>query len=65
MVSLGRVMDQAVNRRNFLRGSGFAPCSVHVQYVMGQVSLRVVLISPVNIIPPRLSILICHQEDEQ
>jgi hypothetical protein len=48
---------QAVSRR----WPGFAPRSVHVRLVvdkaaLGQVSLRVLLFSPVSIIPPLLHI---------
>jgi hypothetical protein len=43
---------------------------VHVGFVvdkvaMGQLSLSVLRLSPVTIIPPWLSILICHLRDEQ
>jgi hypothetical protein len=48
----------------------FAPGSVHVgsavdTVTLGQVSLRVLWLYPVSIMPPRLSILIYHLEDEQ
>jgi hypothetical protein len=52
------------------RRSGFMPGSVHVEFVvdkvaLGQVFLRVLLFSPVNIVPPWLSTLIYHLGDEQ
>jgi hypothetical protein len=51
------------------RRAGFTPLSVHVGFVLdivalGQVFLRVLRFSPVNIIPPWLSILIYHLVDE-
>jgi hypothetical protein len=50
--------------------SRFMPGPVHVGFVMGkvalgQVYLRVILFSPVNIISPWLSMLIYHLRDEQ
>jgi hypothetical protein len=50
--------------------SGFAPKSTHLGFVvdklaMGQVFLRVLWSYPVHIIPPWLSMLIYHLEDEQ
>jgi branched-subunit amino acid transport protein len=48
----------------------FKPRSVHVGFVvdkvtLGQVFLQVLQFSPVNIIPPWLSIIIYHLGDEQ
>jgi hypothetical protein len=48
---------------------GFAPKTVHARFAvdkvaLGQVSLRVLRLSPVNIIPPWLSTLIYHLGDE-
>jgi hypothetical protein len=44
--------------------------SVHVGYAadevaLGQVFIRILWLSPVSVIPPRLSILIYHLENEQ
>jgi hypothetical protein len=52
------------------RRTRFAPVSVHEGHVvhkvtMVQVLLRVLQFSPVNIIPPRLSMLMYHLGDEQ
>jgi hypothetical protein len=49
---------------------GFTPGSVHVGFVvdkvaLGQAFFTVLQFSPVNIIPPWLSILINHLRDEQ
>jgi hypothetical protein len=49
------------------RRPGFVPGSIHVGFVMdkvalGQVFLRVLLFSPVNIIPPSLSKIISSEE---
>jgi hypothetical protein len=53
-----------------LRRPRFAPMSVHVEFVvkkvaLWQVHLRVLQFSPVNIIPPWLSIFMYHLVDEQ
>jgi hypothetical protein len=53
-----------------LRSPGFEPRSIHVGFVvekvaLGQVFLRVLRFSPVNIIPPSLSNSYHHQGDEQ
>jgi hypothetical protein len=58
--SVGRAMAQAVSPGLSPRRPGFAPGSVHVGFVvdkvaLGQVLLRVLRFSPVNIIPPSLS----------
>jgi hypothetical protein len=52
-------MAQAVSRRPLTRWPGFDPVSVHVRFVvdkvaLGQVFLRVLRFSPVNLIPPVL-----------
>jgi hypothetical protein len=59
-----RAMVQEVNLSPLW--PGFAPRSLHVGFVvdkvaLGQVFLRVLRLSRVNIIPPWLSILIYHQ----
>jgi hypothetical protein len=54
---IGRIMAQAVSRQPL---SDFSPGSVHVRFIvdkvaLGQVFLRVLRISPVNIIPLALN----------
>jgi hypothetical protein len=56
-------MAQAVSRRPVIGKAGFVPWSVHVGFMvdtvaLGQVYLRVLRFSPVNIIPPSLSVLV-------
>jgi hypothetical protein len=63
-------MDQAVNQRPLTAESNVRarvnPCGfVGDKVALGQVFLRVLRFSPVNIIPPSFSILICHLGDEQ
>jgi hypothetical protein len=58
-------MAQAVSRRLLTLEAGFAPGSVHVGFMvdkvaLGHVFLLVLRFSPVNIIPPWLSILIYY-----
>jgi hypothetical protein len=53
-----------------MRKPGFAPGLIHVGFVpdkvaLGQVFLRALRFSPVNIIPPSLSMRIYHLGDEQ
>jgi hypothetical protein len=51
------------------RRSNFSPWSIHVGFVnkvaLVQVFLRVLLFSPVNVITPRLSIVMYHLADEK
>jgi hypothetical protein len=56
-------MAQVVSRRPVIGKAGFVPWSVHVGFVVdkvaqGQFYLRVLRFSPVNIIPPLLSVLV-------
>jgi hypothetical protein len=60
---LDRAMDQEVSRQPFTADTGFEPGSIHFGFVvdkvaLGQVFLRVLQFSPVNIIPPSFSTLI-------
>jgi hypothetical protein len=62
-LQMGHAMAQVVSRRPLTAEPGFAPGSIHVGLVvnkvaLGQVFLRVLRFSPVNIIPPSLSKLI-------
>jgi hypothetical protein len=56
----GRAMAQVVSRWPLMRRPGFAPGSIHVEFVvhkvaLGQVSLRVLRFSPVNMVHNLLS----------
>jgi hypothetical protein len=60
-------MSQVVSRRPLTAEARLAPGSIHVGLVvdkvaLGQVFLRVLRFSPVNIIPPSLSKLISSGE---
>jgi len=60
-LDVGRVMDEAVNRRFLPRKAGFDPKSFHVRFnveklALAQVFLGVLRFCPVSIIPPLLHI---------
>jgi hypothetical protein len=64
-IHVGRDMAQVVSRRPLTAEDRVRARSVHVgllvdKVALGQVRLRVLLFSPVSIIPPRLSIFIYH-----